>query len=90
MQKIKAASELYIETEKKKREKAYLGNVPFGSGTCGSRRAGRGIWLGPESFALEVEGAGDGMGWKCAQGHPCRGGGGAPVQAIGRRGENWF
>lgn len=28
MQKIKAASELYIETEKKKREKAYLGNVP--------------------------------------------------------------
>lgn len=27
MQKIKAASELYIETEKKKREKAYLGNV---------------------------------------------------------------
>lgn len=26
VQKIKAASELYIETEKKKREKAYLGN----------------------------------------------------------------
>jgi hypothetical protein len=25
VQKIKAASELYIETEKKKREKAYLG-----------------------------------------------------------------
>lgn len=25
MQKIKAASELFIETEKKKREKAYLG-----------------------------------------------------------------
>lgn len=31
MQKIKAASELYIETEKKKREKAYLGNELLGS-----------------------------------------------------------
>lgn len=27
VQKIKAASELYIETEKKKREKAYLGKA---------------------------------------------------------------
>lgn len=31
VQKIKAASELFIETEKKKREKAYLGVVSFSS-----------------------------------------------------------
>lgn len=29
VQKIKAASELFIETEKKKREKAYLGVCSF-------------------------------------------------------------
>lgn len=38
MQKIKAASELYIETEKKKREKAYLGEASCPPGPCG--RAG--------------------------------------------------
>lgn len=40
MQKIKAASELYIETEKKKREKAYLGKY-------------RAIWLCLEPLELE-------------------------------------
>lgn len=38
MQKIKAASELYIETEKKKREKAYLGKYIAGQRGPGSRR----------------------------------------------------
>lgn len=42
MQKIKAASELYIETEKKKREKAYLGKVSPGGRARGFRRAGVG------------------------------------------------
>jgi hypothetical protein len=41
VQKIKAASELYIETEKKKREKAYLGNVPLGSGSVVLQNGGR-------------------------------------------------
>lgn len=35
VQKIKAASELYIETEKKKREKAYLGKESRARGTTG-------------------------------------------------------
>lgn len=39
MQKIKAASELYIETEKKKREKAYLGNA-FSAVGPGSHQVG--------------------------------------------------
>lgn len=38
MQKIKAASELYIETEKKKREKAYLGKYIAEQRGPGSRR----------------------------------------------------
>lgn len=40
MQKIKAASELYMDTEKKKREKAYQGSRGQGaSGVRGSARA---------------------------------------------------
>lgn len=55
MQKIKAASELYIETEKKKREKAYLGKASLGSGALGICRVGgqRAIRVGPEPLELE-------------------------------------
>ena len=47
VQKIKAASELYIETEKKKREKAYLGNARPGRRATG--------W-GPRTLEPRVEG----------------------------------
>lgn len=55
VQKIKAASELYIETEKKKREKAYLGNASLGgAGRCLLHSWGTDPpWLGLESLELE-------------------------------------
>lgn len=63
VQKIKAASELYIETEKKKREKAYLGEAlpPAGPGGRGALRAR--VRLGVRG-ALRAEGvpAGGGSG----------------------------
>lgn len=55
MQKIKAASELYIETEKKKREKATWVTHSWAAGSWESRRVGgqRAIRSGPE---VELEG----------------------------------
>lgn len=66
MQKIKAASELYIETEKKKREKAYLGNAVLAAGPC---RAGQEASpgpgaLSPQSWQMRPGGEGPETGWK--------------------------
>lgn len=66
VQKIKAASELYIETEKKKREKAYLGNGVLAAGPC---RAGQEASpgpgaLSPQSWQMGPGGEGPETGWK--------------------------
>lgn len=62
MQKIKAASELYIETEKKKREKAYLGNGPKRLGREDHRVPPRVSGTGTRACA-EAVGAKWGTGW---------------------------